>query len=433
MFMNRWFVLLLLLTAHTLQAQEGLSLQDAIAKALEYNYDIRIAKVNAQQASANNTAGNAGMLPNINATGGLTVGSTNTRTEFIDGRVQDVTNAGSVSYNGAVNLNWTLFDGGRMFLLKNQLNKLEDIGAVQLKAQIQSTISQVIQAYAQVVLQKQQGVAIDTGLSLAKVRMIISQLKFENGSSAKVDYLQARVDYNSRRSDSLSQQSGLTAAFATLNALMGVDAYNMYVVDDSLHADITLEPTDKQQLAEINLSLDLAKRNAEVSKLNERIARSYYLPQLDLRGAYTYNYSKSEAGFSVFNRAYGPNGGLNLNIPIFQAGNIRREVKVASLQAMRDQLLYDKQNTELGRQYRTAWRNYEVSVAAYKLERENLGYAKENIDIQRARFRVGIANTLETREAESSYVEALVRFYQSVYNLKVNETQVLELENKLVR
>lgn len=431
--MNKWFVLILLLTTNALHAQERLTLQDAIAKALEHSFDIRIARTAAQQASANNTAGNAGMLPNVNATGGITLGSTNTHTEFIDGRVQDVSNAGSVSYTGALNLNWTLFDGGRMFLLKQQLNKLEDIGAVQLKAQIQTTVSQVIQAYAQVVLQKQQGMAIDTALSLANVRMAISKVKFETGLSAKVDYLQARVDHNSRRSDSLAQQSALTAAFATLNALMGVDAYTSFEVDDSLAADITLQPTDKQQLENINLTLDLARRNAEVSKLNARIAKTYYLPQLDLRGAYTYTRTESEAGFSVFNRAYGPNGGLNLTVPIFQGGNIRREAKVASLQAMRDELLYNKQNTELGRQYRTAWRNYEVSVAAYRLEQENLGYAKENIDIQRALLRVGIANALQTREAESSYVDALVRFYQAVYNLKVSETQVLELENKLVQ
>jgi len=424
---------MLLLGVNAVQAQERLTLQDAIAKALEYNFDIRIARVDASRAAANNTAGNAGMLPNINATGGFTAGSANTHTEFIDGRVQDVTNAASFSYNGAVNLNWTLFDGGRMFLLKNQLNKLEEMGSVQLKAQIQSTISQVIQAYAQVVLQKQQGVAIDTGLSLAKVRMAISRVKFETGSSAKVDYLQARVDYNTRRSDSLAQQSGLTAAFANLNALMGVDAENIYTVDDSLRTDLALQPADKARLEHVNLSIDLARRNAEVSKLNERIARTYYLPQLDARGAYTYTRTKSEAGFSVFNRSYGPTGGLNLNIPIFQGGNIRREVKLASLQAMRDQLLYDKQNTETGRQYRTVWRNYEVAVAAYRLEQENLGYAQENMNIQRARFRVGIATTIETREAESSYVDALVRFYQSVYNLKVSETQVLELENRLVK
>ncbi len=431
--MNKWFVLILLLGAGALHAQERLTLQDAIAKALAYNYDIRIAKVAADQASANNTAGNAGMLPDINATGGLTVGSANTHIEFADGRVQEVNNAASLSYNGAVNLNWTVFDGGRMFLLKKELNKLEKLGAAQLKAQVQATISQVVQAYAQVVLQKQQGVAIDTGLALAKIRMAISQLKYETGSSAKVDYLQARVDYNARRSDSLSQQSALTEAFANLNAWMGTDPYASYIVDDSLAADLSLEPADKEQLEDINLSLVVAKHNAEISKLNERIARTYYLPQLDLKGGYNYSYTKSQSGFALFNRSYGPTGGLNLNIPIFRGGNIRREVKVASLQSMRDQLLYDKQNTEIGRQYRTAWRNYEVAVSAYQLELENIGYAKENMDIQRARFKVGIATTLETREAESSYVDALVRFYQSVYNLKVNETKVLELENKLVQ
>jgi outer membrane protein TolC len=55
------------------------------------------------------------------------------------------------------------------------------------------------------------------------------------------------------------------------------------------------------------------------------------------------------------------------------------------------------------------------------------------MDIQKARFRVGIATTLETREAENSYVQALVRLYTAAYNLKVNETIVLQLEGTLVK
>ena len=120
-------------------------------------------------------------------------------------------------------------------------------------------------------------------------------------------------------------------------------------------------------------------------------------------------------------------------MPLFRGGNVRREVKIASLQATRDQLLYEWQSTEVSRQYRTAWRNYEVSVGAYKLEKENIDYAKENLYIQKERFKAGIANTLETREAENSYVQALVRYYTAIYNLKVNETRVLELEGALVK
>ena len=433
--MNRFTFLLIpaLLLPLLAFSQERLTLEDAISRTLAHNYDIRVARVTAEQASANNTAGNAGMLPNVNATGAYTVGSANTHNEFADGRVQDKAGALSQGTSGSVLLNWTLFNGGKMFLVKKQLSELEKIGEVQLKAQVQSTVSQVIQAYAQVVLLQQQLVAIDTGLILAKVRMLLSQAKYETGASAKVDYLQARVDYNARQSDSLYQVAGLTGSFATLNALMGEDADKVYLVDEAMDADMALEPKDKELLRRMNPALELARRNAYVSELNAKIARSNYLPQLTLNGGYNYNRTASQAGLSLFSRTSGPSGSLNLNVPIFQGGNIRRTARVASLQAFSDELLYERQQTELGRQYRTAWSNYRVSVRAYRLEEENIKYAKENLDIQKQRFSVGVATTLETREAENSYVQALVRLYTAAYNLKVNETVVRELEGTLVQ
>ncbi len=431
--MKRLSTILLLSLAVHAGAQEHLSLNDAIQKALEHNFDIRIAQLSAEQAARNNTMGNAGMSPNINANAGLTGGSANSHIEFADSRKQDVNNAGTFNYNGAVTLNWTLFDGGRMFLLKNKLNKLEDIGALQFKAQVQATVSQVIQAYAAVVWQRQQGLAIDTSLALATIRMELSRVKYETGSAAKVDFLQARVDYNSRQSDSLAQVAKLGSSLATLNLLMGEQAEKEYAVDDQLELNTTLQPSDRSRLEEINLSLAATKKLAEASKLDARIAKAYHLPILAMNGSYNYTNTESQAGFALVNRSNGYSGGLTLSLPVFQGGNIRRVAKVASLQAMRDQLVYDKQNTDIGRQYRSAWRDYETSVAAYKLEQQNISYAKENMDIQKARFKVGIASTLETREAENSYVQALVRYYTAAYNLKVNETRVLELESALVK
>lgn len=430
------FIALLIIGIYPAAAQQRLTLQDAITKALAHNFDIRIANVALQQAEANNTLGNAGILPNINGGAGVTKGKANTLIQFADpGRPPQVNpNAVTTNYNAGVFANWRIFDGGRMFLVKKQLSRTEDLAAAQLKEQMQYAVSQVIQSYAQVVLQHQQGVAIDTGLALARIRMLLSQVKFETGTSAKVDYLQARVDYNERRADSLTQQSLITAAFANLNVWMGKEnAEQEYIVDDSLELNTTLAPTRRELLDDINLTLDVFRRNADISRLNARIAKANYWPTLDFNGSYTYNKTESQAGFTLFNRSYGASGGLALNVPLFMGGNIRRQAKVASLQAMRDELVYARQSTEIGRQYRTAWKNYEVSVAAYHLESENILYAKENMDIQRARFRVGIATTLETREAENSYVAALVRFYTAAYNVKVNEVRVLELEGELVQ
>lgn len=427
-----WLISCLLLPAAVF-AQELLTLDQAIEKALEYNYDIRIARTDAKQAEVNNTLGNAGFAPDITASGGVNGALQSVRNEFVDGRTQEVDNGASFGYNAALNLNWILFDGGRMFLLKKQLSVLEEAGQAQLKQQVQATISDVVQAYAQIVWQHQQTVAIDTGLVLARTRMELSKLKYETGSSAKVDYLQARVDLNSRRSDSLQQKAALNASYATLNVLMGEDPEYEYQVQDAMVLDTDLIPENKEMLEQINPSLSVARFRAESSALSEKIARTAFLPTVALNGSYNYNFNKSEFGFLTSSLSYGPTGGLTVSVPLWRGGNIRRETKVASLQATREQLLYSKQSTEVARQYRTAWYNYQTAVAAYRLEQENKDYARENLDIQKERFRVGVANTLETREAENSYVQALVRYYTAAYNLKVNETLVLELEGTLIK
>jgi outer membrane protein len=426
-------LILFCLIATTGAAQERLSLQDAISKALQHNFDIRIAQVNAEQAAVNNTTGNAGLLPNINGSAGINTGSTNTHQEFADGRIQERNGAGSLGYNAGVTADYTIFAAGRGWLVKKQLNASQQLAGAQLKEQMQLMVSQTIQAYAAAVWRQQQMVAIDTGIVLAKTRMILSQLKYETGASAKVDYLQAKVDFNTRRGDSLSQLALIEGSFADLNLLMGEEAWKTYVVDDSLDLNLVLSPTDKERLIDLNLTLDVARRNVDIANLNTRIAGTYLWPTVGATAGYTYGYSKSQTGLLLFSRSYGPAAGLSLNVPIFQGGNLRRQVKVASLQAFREELLYERQNTETGRQYRRAWKDYETSVSAYRLEQANILDARENADIQKARFRVGIATTVEVKEAEVSYVESLTRLFTAAYNVKVNETRVLELESALVK
>jgi outer membrane protein len=433
--MTRFYILILICitTAAHAQQRERLTLQDAIAKALEHNFDIRMSKAAAEQAAANNTLGNAGMLPNLYGTGAAQVSTSTTHIELAAGGIQNKDNAKATSIGSAINLNWTLFDGGRMFIARRRFEELEKLGDLNFKAQLQQTVADVVQAYALIVYQQQQVVAIDTGLVLARVRMELSNAKFETGVSPKTDYLQARVDYNARQSDSMNQVAQLSNSYGTLNVLMGDDADKTWLVDDSVHSDVTLQPQDRERLKEINFSLAAARSYADASRLNAKIQKGALLPTLAANGAYNFARNTSETGFAFLNQAVGPTGSLNLTIPVFMGGNLRRQYKVASLQAFADELQYEKQNTDFGRQYRTAWSNYRVSVGAYYLETENIRYAKENLDIQKARFQVGIATTLEERQAEVDYVTALVRLYTATYNLKLNETKVLQLENGLVK
>jgi outer membrane protein TolC len=418
---------------YTAGAQEFLSLDSAIAHALRNNYDVRIADVTNQIAGVNNAIGNAGLLPGVNGTSNINGTITNTHLERSDnGGITDRAGAKTTNVSAGLNGTYTIFAAGRAWLIYEQLGRREDWSAAQLKAQIQATISAVIQSYAGVVNDQRQAVAIDTAISLAKVRMDLSQAKYNIGTSAKVDYLQARVDYNAAHSQLFARLALLADSRAQLNQTMGEDAEWSYSVQDSLPLNLSLQATDSSLLRQNSPILEAQRINTEIAKLDTRIFRTYYYPQLDANLGYGYSLTTSDASLLRTNRTYGPNGGLTLNVPLFQGGNIRRQVKVASLNEMSAELQYYRQERAISREYRSAWAAYENAVAVFRLEEENIGYAKENLDIQQARFRVGVANSLEIREAENSYVAALARLNAAAYSVKINETKVLEIEAKLV-
>jgi outer membrane protein TolC len=422
---------LLLLSAGSLHAQEFLSLDSAIARALANNYDVRIADVTTQIASANYTRGNAGLLPTVNGTGNVNQGLANTRLQRTEGTVIENNAAGTFSYSAGLNASYTIFAAGRAFLVYKQLGKLEAFADAQLRTQIQATISAVIQAYAGAVNDQRQIVAIDTAIALAKTRMDLSKSKYDIGTSAKVDYLQGRVDYNAARSLRLAREASRAASLAALNEAMGEDAEHIYRVADSLELNLALTPADSSLLESRSPLLEAQRVNIEIANLDKRIARTFYYPSLNVTAGYGYTRTTSDASLTVSNRSFGPNAGLGITVPIFQGGNVHRQVKVASLNALGAELEYNRQERALSRQYRTAWTAYQNAVAIYRLEEENQVYAKENLDIQQARFRVGIASSLEIREAENSYVSTLARLNGAAYNVKLNETKVLEIEARL--
>ena len=430
--MSKFILSLLCFVPLALFAQERLTLQDAITRTLKKNYDIAVAGIAVQQAERNNTYGNAGFSPTINAVATATQSRNNVRSDLANGSQQNNPNAVNTSLNPALAVSWTLFDGGRMFIIKKQLNEVEALSKLQLRSQMQLMVSRTIQVYVQVALQQKQLAAIDTALHLARARILLTETKYKTGAGAKVDFLQAMVDYNARRADSLNYLSTFASACDSLSVLMGENSEKLYHVDDSLPVDTTLTRTSPESLRDVNLSLATYQYNARISHLNADAAKTFALPTVWLNGGLTYTRSTSATGFALFSRSYGGLGTLNISVPVFQGGNIRRQADVATLQAMRDDLLYERQNTVIGRQYRTTWRNYALAVAAYRIANEDMKYARENLDVQLARFRIGVGTTLESREAENSFVQSLIRLYTAEFNVKVNETQVLELENKLL-
>src|SRR6187401_848864 len=114
------FVILFFISAISF-AQESLSLNDAIGIALKNNYSILIVRNNVSISTNNNTMGNAGMLPSVTATGTVSETVNDLNQKYTDSRIVDSKGVVTSNANAGVALDWTLFDGFRMFIEKNRL------------------------------------------------------------------------------------------------------------------------------------------------------------------------------------------------------------------------------------------------------------------------------------------------------------------------
>ena len=153
----KYLIYLILLTVHpSLSAQPTLTLEEAVRLALENNYDVRIAANNLTIDRNNVTYGNAGFLPAVGADFSNNNNIEDTRQNRSDGTVREGNGVKSSGTNYGVGLNWTVFNGFKMFARYDQLKELRTLGEENLRLAMLNKVADVVNLYYDLVQQQQQ-------------------------------------------------------------------------------------------------------------------------------------------------------------------------------------------------------------------------------------------------------------------------------------
>ncbi|HOU46299.1 MAG TPA: TolC family protein, partial [Chitinophagales bacterium] len=112
------FFIAIISLALTSNAQELLTPEDAVSYSLNKNFDIILAKNDADISKINNNKATAGMFPKINVTTGDVFNLSNVNQKFTTGQTVNKNWVPINSFNAGLNMNWTIFDGMKMFATK---------------------------------------------------------------------------------------------------------------------------------------------------------------------------------------------------------------------------------------------------------------------------------------------------------------------------
>jgi outer membrane protein len=419
-------------------AQSILTAEESIALALRSNYDILLVRNDSAAYALDNSYAIYAFFPRLNAAATKVWNSNHQKQELSDGSKRDRKGIKSNSLVSSVNLNWTLFDGTKMFATYQKLEEFQKLGELSVKNQVITTVANILTTYYNIVRQGQQLKATEEQMSISEERVKIADRKYSVGLGSKPELLQAKVDLNAQKAGKLQQQTLITQLKEQLNQLMGQPMGKYFEVTDSIPIDMDINlGFITTNLEATNPTLRLALKNIDIANISLKERKAERWPVISFNSAYNFSTSNNQAVINTFTPLFNQNNGYNFgfsaSVPLFNGLNTRRLIRQAELDINYQQLFFENQRSLINTGISNAFKDYEYQKQALALEEENIQLAKENVAIALERFRQGVSTTLELREAQISLHDAYNRLIAARYNTKLSEIELLRLKGDILR
>ena len=415
-----------------IDAQEILTIENAMKVALENNFEIKIASNNLNIDKTNVAIGNAGMLPRVTASFVDANRIENSTQTLQNGTVNKLDNAKNNSLNYGVGLDWTVFDGFKMFAKLDQLKELQKLGEAQLKRTLILKISEVNAVYFDLVQQQQQLSALDTTIVISTQRLTLAQNRFIIGKASKLEVLNAQVDLNTDKVALLRQKESYANRKIVLNQILARDSKLDFKVVDVVKVDDKLVLAELKTLAEKqNPQLESEIINKRVSELQLKQVKADRYPKINLTTGYNFLESQSSLGFTAASSGRGLNYGLRASLNVFDGFAQNRNEKIAKIQLENSKIAIEVQSLLLNSELSIAFQTYLTNLELIDLEGTNEAIAKQNLSITLDKFRIGTITTLEFRAAQLNYINAKVRNSNAQFQAKLSEIALKELAGNM--
>lgn len=413
-------------------AQLPLTLDEAIAIALENNYDIRLVAKDVAIAANNVSVGNAGMLPTVTGDVSSAAAVQNTTQTLLSGETRALRGARSRSMAYGASLDWTIFDGFQMFTRYEQLRELKALGDANLKGAILGTVYEVVSNYFDLVQQQQLIDAIQSALDLSAFRRQTAENRYQIGRASKLEVLAARVDLNTDTTNLLRQRDQYRRTQIRLNELLARDVNTDFSIHDTIAIATDLNHETLSQLAkELNPSLQAAIVNHRISQLELKRVKGERYPLISVSSAYTRSQSSTELGFATRSRNNGLNYGIAASMNIFDGFRQRTNERNAAFTLEAAAIEVDKIGQQIEAQLLAAYQTYLMNLELVRLEENNKRIAAENMDITLEKFKLGSIAPLEFREAQRNFVDASTRYSAAQYQAKLAELTLNQIAGTL--
>ena len=412
-------------------AQNVLSLGDAVNIALKNSLELQIAKNKTEAAKIYNHLSVAGGYPLV--TGSVNDNESITTVNQKQNSGSDINRSGAAANNLSANITGSilLYNGGRVVATKKRLAELELQSKDQLNAQVQNILADVMTGYYDVVRQQDYIKTIDQSIAASNEQLKIVQIRQQAGLANNADLFQAQIDLNVLQQSKLAQQLIADQAKAELLRLLSLKADSSIEIKDTILVDksVVLEIV----LNGLNKNADIQAADKQI-KINQQILKetsAQRYPSIRATTGYNFTRNQTAAGQLLLNQNYGPTIGVSIGIPIYNGSVYKRQEKVAALDIKNAGLQKDILTRDYNAQAVKQFEAYTNTINQLDTAVQNYKLSEKLLNLVLLKFQYKQATIVEVKNAQQSFEESGFRLVNLNFAAKSAEIELKRLANTL--
>jgi outer membrane protein len=411
-------------------AAAPLTLQQAVAIALEKNPVRKAAMADQRAAAADVREKRAAFLPHITFSETATRGNdpvyvfgTKLRqqvfspTDFALNALNTPTPRGNFAtrFGGS----WNIFDSFASQLKVARAQKMRQAAGEQLQRTDQEVVFHVVEAYFGVLLASRQLDVAQQAERTAQSILDHSQARYEAGLVVEADLLSAQVNLASRRQQTIQARNAVALAQAQLNNALGLTTDTPHQPAEAL-AERALPAAPLADLERTALEhrpdlLGLKSQEAAQEK-GVAAAKAAFGPRVNVFAGW-------EADNPTFVAGGGGNnwlGGVELQLDLFQGG--AKTARVARETALRERIAAVRESAENGvrLEVRRAYYDHDAARQQIEVARAAVAQAQESLRINQNRYEAGLATITDLLRVEDATRRAQTDYWEVVYRTQVS-------------
>lgn len=405
-------------TAFAQTAPLSLTFDQALERALSNNEGLKVAKERVVETQARAQESRTTFLPQVNLGYNFTPAQRFPVIKIpagIFGPEETKFQAGFAQTNILqLYVNQPIYTGGRLNNAYGIATSSLDASKLELDRTRQEIEYRVVETFY-AALMNERGVAVaDEQIRLSEKQIDLAKARFEAGTVARLDVLQAEVELANARARRIQAKAQVDTSMQALRGVLSLPQSQSLRLDGSLDALVVgqaREALDQQLPQRPDLRAFTARRQA--AEYASHLAQSEWKPNLSFAGNMQYQQDDIGSLLGRDNQSY--TFGIQLSVPLFSAPGAaaRRSVAQSQMRQAEHGLRFATDNARL--ELESAWTALESSAEVVATQQKALELARESVSIAQVSYENGVITSAELNDAQVRLLQTEWLLMQAKY------------------